>query len=40
VIGALLAVVISIVIYNRIKPCLDSYESGTSDYNTCIQQRF
>jgi hypothetical protein len=40
VIGAILAVVVSIFIYNRIKPCLDNFESGTSDYNTCIQERF
>jgi hypothetical protein len=39
VIGAILAVVVSVFLYSRIRPCLD-YESGTSDYNTCIQERF
>jgi hypothetical protein len=39
VIGALLATVLTVVIIQRIRPCLDNYDKGSSAYNTCIRQR-
>lgn len=39
VIGALLAIIFTVVVYARIKPCLENYEQGSSAQNTCIRQR-
>lgn len=36
-VGAMLAVVLTVVIYSRLRVCLDSYNRGTSAYNNCIQ---
>jgi len=36
-VGAILAVVLTVVIYSRLRVCLDSYNRGTSEYNDCIQ---
>jgi hypothetical protein len=41
VVGALLATILSVVIYSRIRPCLDKYDRhDTSQYNSCIRDRF
>ena len=40
VIGALLAITFTVVVYARIKPCLDNYDQGSSAQNTCIRQKF
>ncbi len=41
VVGALLATILSVVIYSRIRPCLDVYDRhDTSQYNACIRDRF
>ena len=39
VIGALLAITFTVVVYARIKPCLDNYDQGSSAQNTCIRQK-
>jgi VanZ family protein len=39
VIGALVATVTTVVIYTRVKPCIDNYASGSSEYNSCIHDR-
>jgi hypothetical protein len=39
VVGLILAVVLTVYFYNRIKPCLD-YPSGSSAQSHCIEQRF
>jgi uncharacterized protein DUF4190 len=40
-VGALLATILSVVIYARIRPCLDVYDrNDTSQYNDCIHDRF
>ena len=40
VIGALLAITFTVVVYSRIKPCLDEYDQGSSAQNTCIRDKF
>ena len=40
VIGALLAITFTVVVYARIKPCLDEYDQGSSAQNTCIRDKF
>lgn len=40
VIGALLAITFTVVVYTRIKPCLDEYDQGSSAQNTCIRSKF
>jgi hypothetical protein len=39
VVGLILAVVLTVYFYNRIKPCLD-YPSGSSAQKHCIEQKF
>jgi hypothetical protein len=40
IVGALLATVFTVVVYGRIKDCLDTYDQGSSEYNTCIRSKF
>jgi hypothetical protein len=40
VIGALLAITFTVVVYTRIKPCLEEYDQGSSAQNTCIRDKF
>ncbi|PZS14038.1 MAG: hypothetical protein DLM57_15320 [Pseudonocardiales bacterium] len=40
VVGALLATVFTVVVYSRIRPCLDNYDRGSSAYNKCVQNHF
>jgi hypothetical protein len=40
IVGALLATVFTVVVYARIKDCLDTYDQGSSEYNTCIRHKF
>lgn len=37
--GAVLATVFSVVVYTRVKPCFDNYDTGSVEYRTCIQHR-
>ena len=37
-VGAIVATIFSVVIYNRLRPCLD-FDRGSSAYNHCIQDR-
>jgi hypothetical protein len=39
IIGGLLAAMVTVVVYVRIKPCLENYNSGSSEYNSCINSR-
>ena len=39
-IGAVLAIILSIVIWSRIAPCRDQFNSGTPEFNTCVQHHF
>lgn len=39
VIGALVATITTVVIYTRVKPCIDNYASGSAEYNSCIHDR-
>lgn len=39
-VGALLATVLTVVIYSRIRPCLDNFDRGTSAQRDCINSRF
>jgi hypothetical protein len=39
VVGALLATLLTVVLYNRIKPCLDDYQQGSTQYTNCIHDR-
>jgi hypothetical protein len=40
-VGALFATILTVVIYSRIRPCLDVYDrNNTSQYNACIRHRF
>ena len=37
----LFATILTVVIYSRIRPCLDVYDrNDTSQYNQCIRDRF
>jgi len=40
VIGALLAITFTVVVYARIKPCLDDFQSGSAAQNSCIRHKF
>jgi hypothetical protein len=40
VIGALLAITFTVVVYTRIKPCLNDYQSGSAAQNSCIRHKF
>jgi len=40
VIGALLAITFTVVVYTRIKPCLEEYDQGSSAQNSCIRDKF
>jgi Domain of unknown function (DUF4190) len=39
-VGALLATVLTVVVYSRLRVCLDSFDRGSSAYNTCIHDHF
>ena len=39
-IGAVLAIILSIVIWTRITPCRDQFSSGTTEFNNCVQHHF
>ena len=39
-IGAVLAIILSIVIWSRIAPCRDQFSSGTPEFNNCVQHHF
>ena len=39
-IGAVLAIILSIVIWSRIAPCRDQFTSGTPEFNNCVQHHF
>lgn len=38
-VGAILATVLTVVIFQRIKPCLDNYHKGSSLQSSCIRDR-
>jgi hypothetical protein len=38
-VGAILATVLTVVFYTRLRPCLDAYDRGSSAYNNCIRDR-
>jgi uncharacterized protein DUF4190 len=41
IVGALVATLLSVIIYSRIRPCLDVYDrNDQSQYNACIRDRF
>jgi len=40
VIDALFAITFTVIVYARIKPCLDDYQSGSAAQNTCIRHKF
>ncbi|MDT4939570.1 MAG: hypothetical protein QOG80_3241 [Pseudonocardiales bacterium] len=40
IVGALLAVTFTVVVYARIKPCLDNYDQGSAAQNTCVRHKF
>jgi hypothetical protein len=39
VVGALFATVLTVVIYSRVRPCLDDFDRGTSAQQDCIDSR-
>jgi hypothetical protein len=38
-IGAVLAIVLTVVILTRLRPCLDNYNSGSPAFNSCVHHR-
>lgn len=40
IVGALAATILSVVIYARIKTCLDNYDRGSSTQSDCIHRKF
>ena len=40
VVGALLATVVTVVIYQRIEPCLNDYAQNSAAYDQCISEQF
>jgi hypothetical protein len=40
VVGALFATLVTVWIFNRISPCLENYDQGSTAYNNCIHDRF
>lgn len=39
VVGAALAIVLTVVIVTRLQPCFDNYSSGSAAFNKCVQDR-
>jgi hypothetical protein len=37
VVGAILATVLTVYLYNKIKPCLNDYQQGSAEYNSCVR---